>query len=403
MADLESVMIETFPVLLEESQRLSRSLLWKVQRRFFEQEGPKAWQKGIVPHYITNSPLLAEAYAKVLFGYLRDCFGCLEPRHPVYILELGSGSGRFAFHFVKKILALQSDSLLKQISLKYVLSDFAASNLRFWSTHPSLKRLVEQGMVDFAEFDAVHDEKFKLMHSGKTLATGTVRNPLVVIANYFFDSIPQDLFYIGAGRLDECAVTISSACEEPDISDPEILDRVKIRYDKRPAAAEYYEDPDLNQILREYVQRFDDTRVLFPCAALQCISQLRRISDGRMMLVSGDKGYIHEESLLNGGDPELNLHGSFSMSVNYHAIGRYFENHGGQFLRPSRRQSNLSVCAFVLGDDGGGYVQTREAFAEAIERFGPDDFYTLKTGIEPSKPESRKRTKHQILTNSFRS
>ena len=122
---------------LEQNQRLSKSLLWRFQRNFFDRQGVEAWNQGTVPHYITSNPFIANAYAKVIFGFLRDCHAYgLDPSQPVYIMELGAGSGRFAYHFLKKFFEFFDRSPLKHIWVKYVMTDFAERNLEFWRSHP---------------------------------------------------------------------------------------------------------------------------------------------------------------------------------------------------------------------------------------------------------------------------
>src|SRR2546423_9384940 len=117
---------ETVGVPLEPPRRLSRSALWQMQRNFFARQGVEAWRQGIVPHYITSNPFIANAYAKVVFGFLRDCrsainqhqaadFPVIDPEQPVYLIELGSGSGRFAFHFLKKLLGFYRRSIFKDV------------------------------------------------------------------------------------------------------------------------------------------------------------------------------------------------------------------------------------------------------------------------------------------------
>ncbi len=146
--------------VVEESKPLSRSLLWQLQRRFFEQHGIDAWRQAIVPHYVTSNPFIADAYARVLFGFLRDWQAGsptpLDPSRPVYLIELGAGSGRFAFHFLQSFLRAYRHSSLGRQRVTYVMTDFAARTLDFWQTHPSLQPLVAQGLLDFAHFDAEH-------------------------------------------------------------------------------------------------------------------------------------------------------------------------------------------------------------------------------------------------------
>src|SRR4051812_30311845 len=78
---------------IETEQRLSRSILWRLQRRYFDEAGVSAWSTTTVPHYVTCNPVLAHAYAAVIFGWLRDLrAGALDPDEPVTIVELGAGS-----------------------------------------------------------------------------------------------------------------------------------------------------------------------------------------------------------------------------------------------------------------------------------------------------------------------
>ncbi len=371
--------------VVEQNQRLSHSLLWELQREFFARQGVEAWRQGTVPHYITSNPFIASAYARVVLGFLRDCQAGsppLDPGQPLYILELGAGSGRFAFHFLKKFLAVFTRSPLKHIRVKYVMTDFAEANLDYWEAHSSLAPWVEQGWLDFARFDAGHDRELRLRHAGQTLAPGGVSNPLVVLANYVFDGLPQDAFSIQAGQLCESLVSLTSPQEEADLSAPDLLDRVQITYQHRPLNGTYYADPDWEDILRDYGARLADTAFLFPCAALGCLRDLSALSNGRLLLLTADKGYSQEEDLLGRKEPGLARHGSFSMLVNYHALGQVVRRQGGQLLGGDRRHNSLNVCAYILGTPSGWAVETGQAFAAAVDQFGPDDFYTLKKGIE---------------------
>jgi tetratricopeptide (TPR) repeat protein len=378
---------------LEKRQRLSDSIIWNLQRNFFNQQGIRAWSQGTVPHYITDNSFIAGAYAKVVLGFLRDCRSVnigdgtpdcppLDPGQPVYIVELGCGSGRFAFHVLKRLGNVFSSSSPGGAPLKYIMTDFVERNVDYWSAHASLRPLVERGVLDFARFDAEYDQELELIHSGITLSRGTVSNPIVIIANYFFDSIPQDAFCIEDGRLYQKLLTITSREQEPDLGDPGLLNRIEVAYEQAPAPADYYDDEDLNQILRDYRQRLPSTALLFPHIALGCIKRLRALSRGRLLLISSDKGYIREDALIGRQGPELALHGSFSLMVNYHAIAQYFLNCGGQTLRTSHRHAHINVCGFLLGDHPHRYAETRQAYSEAVEQGGPDEFYSLKRGIE---------------------
>ena len=369
---------------LETNQRLSKSLLWRLQRDYFEQHGIEAWSSGAVPHHITCSPFIADAYARVVLGFLRDCERSLIPldlRQPLHIVELGSGSGRFAYLFLKKFFNLYRNSVLKDVPVKYVMTDFTESNLDYWRTQPWLRPFIKEGSLDFARFDLESDVQVEL-DSGEVLSNTTLRNPLVVISNYVFDSTPQDAFLAADGNLFEILVSITTPETEIDTSDPKILSRVEMSTHENPINGNYYDDPRWNRILLDYKQRLTDTAFLFPTSALRCIQNLHRLSSGRMLLLSGDRGYSRDEALkLGSGIPALAVHGSFSMMVDYQIIGECCRHLGGQVLHPARQAESLNISAFLFGDPQSDFVETRQAYAEAIEKFGPDDFFTFKQGV----------------------
>src|SRR5262249_12053382 len=101
-----------------------------------------------------------------------------------------------------------------------------------------------------------------------------------------------------------------------------------------------------------------------------------------LLLLSADKGYHGAASLTDRDPPGITVHGSFSMMVDYEPIGQWFVDHGGQALFTSRTRSSIEIAAFVLGRLPGGLVETRQAFDEAIERCGPDDFFAMKKATE---------------------
>ena len=92
--------------VLEAAMPLSRSMVWRLQRTFYSDQGIDAWSRSRVPQSVTTSPIIARAYARIVLGYWRDIQSILEPSQPLYLVELGAGSGRFAYRFLKALTAL---------------------------------------------------------------------------------------------------------------------------------------------------------------------------------------------------------------------------------------------------------------------------------------------------------
>jgi hypothetical protein len=160
-----------------------------------------------------------------------------------------------------------------------------------------------------------------------------------------------------------------------------MLPRLFLRYEHAPIEPDCYDDPEWNRILRDYRERLGDTALLMPTGALACARNLARLSGGRLLLLSADKGHNHEHALLERAEPQPAVHGSFSLSVNYHAMGRWFEARQGATLHTTEREANLVASAFLLGAPPAAFSSTRQAFADAVEGFGPTDFYLLQEGV----------------------
>lgn len=281
--------------------------------------------------------------------------------------------------------ALLAASPWQELSWRYVLTDLPEANLAFWRRQPALQTWLASGRLDVARFDAETDETLTLERSGEILRPGSLSNPLVVVANYVFDSLPQDAFAVRDGRLRHHLVHLQieeSEDEEPaDWDDPAILDRVATEYREEAAVLPVYGEPALDAILEGYLSWPGELTLLFPVAALRCLGRLSAWADGRMLLLTGDKGESRPEELEQGQSPAIVRHGSFSMQVNYHAVGQWFAARGGVALATPHKQVSLAASAFVLG--AGPARETRLAYALAVERGGPDDSFTLRKALQP--------------------
>jgi hypothetical protein len=367
--------------VLEKRERLSGSLLWRLQRAFFNQNGLGAWSEGIVPHYVTSNPRMAAAYARLALGFLQT-HSRLSTRQHVYIVELGAGSGRFAYRFLKKLRALQPAHGPR---LTYVITDIAERTLDALQAHPSLRPLVEDGSLDFAWFDVEHPCDLELRHAAQRLSADSAAGPLIAIANYVFDGVAQDCFAIRDRTLYECLVTTSvPAGSGADLDDPDLLGQVRLAFAERPVQAErYYEDAACNAVLEGYTEDLPDGVFLFPSRALACLRYLRALSQDRLLVLTADKGVHLPGELTAARYPRLNLHGSFSLPVNYHAFGQWVRGQGGLALEPRHQPTSLRICAYAWGITSRAVPSLSAIYDEAIDQGGPDDFFILKGTLEP--------------------
>ncbi len=79
-----------------------------------------------------------------MVGFFRDCMKPdsklpLNPNEPFYIIELGTGSGKFSFYMLKALEEMKETLNFPFDKIVYVMTDFTKNNFEFWKSHPSLK------------------------------------------------------------------------------------------------------------------------------------------------------------------------------------------------------------------------------------------------------------------------
>jgi tetratricopeptide (TPR) repeat protein len=375
---------------IETDVRLSKSALWRLQQAAYCQFGPQAWSEKGVPFYLTSNPYTARLYALIASAWLRDCANKgsatpLDCTEPVYILDLGAGTGRFGYLFLKQLLELLSTKPLQSIQICYVMTDIAENNLTFLEEHPYLQAYIKEGLLDFTYYHhATANAPLELRKSKQILSPETIVNPLMLIGNYFFDTIPQDLFRVRHGKLEEGHVTIQipkdNTIESVNMDDPLLIQHLECSFDYVPleTSSNYYPGfPAANSVLEFYNQCFDNIPFLFPIGAFQSLQYFQYLSKGRLFLLAGDQGVSSEEQVKKWGEPKIALHGSFSISVSYHAIAHYFRIGGGFALLTTQPDPLFTIITAGLGSPLEKYPETKLAFRIYMEHFEPKDYWNI--------------------------
>jgi len=363
---------------IESKVPFSESLIWQLNRDFYQEKGIGAWSENIVPHHMTSNSKVGKTYAELIFAFLKDLASKGSTQEVVYILELGAGHGRLAFHLLKHLQKLVS-SINEQISpYCYVLSDIVEENLSFFHNHPQFQNYFQQGILDLAYFDASESKKVYLRNSKKTILPKDLNQPLLAIANYFFDSIPNELFHIQDQVISACSVAIHSTKNPQDMQAEKLLKNMEFSYHKSTLKLPIYKEALLNEILEDYKNLFSNTYLFFPRKSIVCLQNLKAFSNTGLLLLTMDKGFHELHNLKDKKEPEIITHGSFSLWVNYHALSAYCEKQGGKSLFPSSSNFHLEIGGLLFFADAETYVQTDAAYQQFVNNFGPDDFNSIK-------------------------
>jgi len=365
---------------------LSRCALWRRQSEFFDRHGLSSWERE-VPYYATSNPAIADAYAQILWRFMVDWTAREGPgdAEPFYLVELGAGHGAFSFLLLRRLRQLRETLGGEGPSFVYVMTDFSQKLIESWQRKAELAPLAAAGLLDFALFDLDRSDEILLRRSGARLrAAGPSSGesasgkPVIVLANYVFDTVSHDLFRLAGGRLQEALLE-----EEPTVPPVGRNSGVPLgRFGRgllfRDVELPYYRDePDLDAILASYCRDLPgETYLLLPVSALRAVGRLLALARGRLLLLATDKGFSRHFAAMSGEVPTVAFHGSMSMMVNFDALGRFFHHRGGEAVHQPTQQS-IVTSLLLAGTSLSELPETRETLATWLETFSPANLLAL--------------------------
>jgi len=350
--------------------RLSEAPVWDRQRHFYSSDSEGIWGTAVVPHHITSNPRIASTYARMTVEFLRAA--TTADREPgqsgvLHIVELGGGTGRFAHLFVRSL-----QGLAPGLDFVYVLTDFAPERVQRWSEHPSLQPLIDSSLLDFAVLDADRLAPLDLVVSGRRLEPGSLRAPVVGIANYVFDTLRHDSYSIRRGELTECHLSLPAGQEGPDAGSLPFFGAVWHTVPRGSIAS------DIEPILGTYAATLDDTVVLVPVGGLRCIDFIDRLTSAPTCVLVADKGHCTLPELCTQETPSVVPHGDgFSVMVNFDLLARWNRHLGGAAIVPDEPSRSLVVAAFIRGDIRG-LDQFEASFKDQLVDLGPDNYFAVR-------------------------
>lgn len=361
---------------LESFKKFSESALWKFQEEAYKEYGPSAWSEKGIPFYLTSNPWTVDAYFNTVRGFIHDLIE-KKVKGPLYIIDLGAGSGRFGYLFLKALRKYAPDRKMGLIDLCYVMTDMAEKNLAFLKSHPLLQNDIDEGFLQFAFFKHNQNEESLVLYPSKKKLQ--LRDcPLVLMANYYFDTVPQELYRVQDGVLLEghVAIEIDKSMREPEV---EWIPKLELIF-------KYAQGEDIRQspwkaVLEKHLKELEGNTFLFPVGALETIAFFKEKTSAPCLLLSGDQAFSTLEQLKTSGEPKLALHSTFSLHVSYYTIKQYIEKKGGQVLFPLHPDPAFTNMGAILSQDSD-WKWTKGEFNSAFTPFSPWDYWKLVERFE---------------------
>ncbi|MDN3504726.1 MAG: SAM-dependent methyltransferase [Rhabdochlamydiaceae bacterium] len=286
---------------------MSQSPLWDILEKAYQDFGPNSWIEKGVPYQITSNPFIARHYASMIKALHLS-------KEPINILEVGAGTGMLAYHLVNELLK-------QKINFTYHLTDIVQKNLDFWETHPLLKPHINSGHIQTSLYNPLKDSDLELAHPNK---------PVMIVANYFFDTMPQAIYKTLCGEVYEGHVELRG----------KEVEQLEIEYTFYPKEG--------HSIYKEYIAH--DLTFLLPIGGFEAIEAFKHLTENEIYILAGDKGYTSIDQFRGDRLPRFDKHGTFSFPVNFEALQRHVEQTGGEGILQTGGHVDFTVNLYKLNN-----------------------------------------------------
>lgn len=373
--------------MIDEYIRLSELDVWQNQQQFFEHNGISAWQT--VPYYVTSNPLIARSYANVIIGYLRDCMSSendpfINVKLPLYIVELGAGTGRFSFYFLRYLFDSVNIPILNKFKIIYVITDMVEQNIAHCRDQKVFEKYINSGILDFAIYDVVNSKEIYLINQHQIINQNRMSNPFIFIANYIFDGMRNDLFQIKDNRLHATHIAVNhndaslndKFCFEAYFNHNQLSTK-SVSIDKY-----YYKNESWNKLLVLYEDKIDNSEFLFPVDALTTLANIIEISQSRFLLLSADRGDSALQASVSNRLSNIAVHGSFSMDVNFYILEQFILLNKGLVKQIKRYENGLNLAMFIVDPLDRQFPEALQCYNDWLAHFNSYDFLKIKKLLE---------------------
>lgn len=209
----------------------------------------------------------------------------------------------------------------------------------------------------YISIDAENDTQLDLELSHTVIKPNDLHNPLVVVANYLFDSLKQAAMRFSKDSVEIVNCRVLSDRAEMPSTYPDIINHMACEWSYENSTIDYFNDEKLKNVLKQYTQ-FENSTVLIPVGSINTMKNIKILSNNKYLMLVGDKAYVTLAEISNLGSPFISLHGSFSFVVNLHCIMEYIkqndnnnESGGGGNCLYTPYTDGIKCCSFYQGID----------------------------------------------------
>ena len=369
--------------VVEKFTRFDNSIVWSLLHRFYMEAGPEAWSNKIVPQRSTSNAFCADTYASIVATFFKELMKEGNSKPPV-VIELGGGSGRFAWQFLNRLFNYHFPDGEGCPEFTYLLTDGSTKNIESWKQKERFAPLVDSGVLEFAQLLIEPDPVIR-KDDGDFKPADLADRPVIIIANYLFDSIAANMFRVRDHRIEQVFVQTESTernfLKRPIKSFESISDRFQsrpIKEDRPPTG-----HPVIDTALKAYCERPGDFHVVVPQICMEFIEKFLD-RDTPALLLAGDLAYSDPSEFELESPLIFNTY--FAHYTNLHLFGELFRSVGGDMQSQRHKDTNFSCCLFSLPGKNEwqdlSLERTRETAHAMLMDFNPYDAHEMIELIE---------------------
>ncbi|HVK95630.1 MAG TPA: hypothetical protein VM571_12985, partial [Noviherbaspirillum sp.] len=320
---------------------------------------------------VPASPLLAHAWAEATIRFWEAGLACgsIDPDQPLYLVDPAPAYGQLAWLMLRALEQRLTASPCADLAWCYVACSRDAQQLDFLASHPYLNGYAQKTRFDTAVWDANTGAALGLR--AQRLILQRTANPIVLLGLQWLQTLPAELYAVHHGQVMHGYAALNPAADDDgrhaiDYHWPEI--------DSAELAAS-----SAQALLAHYVRQLPSAPLLVPQRACDAIDDLARLSAGRYLLLSTDRGACSDKQLRMGAlTPPLTWRsGDAAPPVNYHALSLH-QQHKGARIWTRQLQENGVVLYAACRDDAGDMADAAfAAIVASLDAAHPDDAQKL--------------------------
>ena len=326
-------------------------------------------------------PLMASAWADASFAYWRKSLleGRLQPEQPLDVLDLMPGNGEAVWQLLQALERRIAKASEFTGGIRYLMVAPRRDLLDPLRNRPEFESYISAGILVPVLWDP--DRGDPCMLSPTMRLRWIPANPVVVVAHDFWTHLEQRLCAVHYGKLLEADVSRLAQCKTP----------AEEAIEWKPA------QPDLagvrlDQIIREYLLKFNSAPMPLPTGAIKLIERIALLAPRGYLIVATAPGLISERHirLFHFSDLLAHYRRHMAMPVNFYLLGENCARFGAKSWQSEIRPG---MAVQLIAGNLPQATHYLAAAAQEIEAIGLCDANSL---VEVMRVVSAKRVESKL-------